>query len=272
MTIVEAVYLKKECIQKWKLNELGKVVAQIEDDLACTISNGQIEATQNYTNIVLHIAGKALISMREILQLSAHGFPDGAIHIARTLYEHAIILTLFENRLKDSGFDSLVENYYVDSEIQRIKTLKYESSCCRKNEIETEKLTEELEELKKSNNIKGRYWWAGCNSFFDVAKNVIESLKDDREQRFFHIMHSAYKVACIYTHSNCLGSISRLGQKPELGTIDVSASINGHAIPLFLSTSALIQIMGITYKTLGIDYENIRRILNNLTFFYNEVY
>ena len=62
--------------------------------------------------------------MREIIHLSAFGYPDGALSLARNIYEHVIILAFFENHKSDNDFGNYVDDYYVDYDIQRNKALQ----------------------------------------------------------------------------------------------------------------------------------------------------
>lgn len=193
-----ALDVKNICTEQWRLYDLDALISIAEDDIADAITKKQIQTCKDYTNIVLRTAGKAVVTMREILQLSAHGYPDGALALARNIYENMIVVAFFENKKHNSNrFVKYIEDYYADYDIQRIRALLYESKYCTQNVEETQKLTDELEKTKKRVNHRGNgdYWWAGCKSFSALVDTAIESVDDRRGQHFLHMLHFTYKRA-----------------------------------------------------------------------------
>lgn len=67
--------VKNVCTEQWRLYDLEAIINAIEDNIAAAITEKKISANQDYINIVLRTAGRAIVGMREILQLSAHGYP-----------------------------------------------------------------------------------------------------------------------------------------------------------------------------------------------------
>ena len=67
-------------IDKWELEKYMDVITQFEDELAEN-THQRMCINNNYQTILLHIAGKSILTIREILTLCAHGYPDGAIEV-----------------------------------------------------------------------------------------------------------------------------------------------------------------------------------------------
>ena len=82
-------------VKEWRLAELELTVAQFDIAIGDVVSNGTIEEKQDYINIILRTAGKSIVTMREIVCLSKNGFPDGALSLARNIYEQMIIIMFF---------------------------------------------------------------------------------------------------------------------------------------------------------------------------------
>ena len=118
--------IKTICTEQWRLHELDLLIDEIHSKISDAVSELKIHPEKNYTNIVLHTAGKTISTMREILCLSASGYPDGALSIARNLYEQLIILYFFENHQEDEDFNHYVSDYHLDYELKRIKAWIYE--------------------------------------------------------------------------------------------------------------------------------------------------
>jgi len=211
--------------------------------------------------------------MREILQLSAHGYPDGALALARNIYENMIVIAFFENQQNSDRFVEYIEDYYADYDIQRIKALLYESQYCTQNIEETQKLTDELEKTKKRVHHKGKgdYWWTGYQSFSSLVNAVIESVDNQGGQHFLHMLRFTYKRACVAIHASCMGNTLRLGAEPDFAGIDTSPTQKGHTLPLWFSTASFIYVMGVTYGILDLEFEEIDKELNSLVeFFYKK--
>ena len=265
--------IKNICTEQWRLYDLDAVINAIEDDIASAIDAKKISTNQDYMNIILRTAGRSIVSMREILQLSAHGYPDGALAIARNIYENLIILAFFENQKNSKNFSDYIEDYHADFEFKRISAWIYESKYCKHDTTETQRLNDELNVLKKNAHHKceGDYWWSGHKSFSQLVKSAIRSVPDERGQHFLHTLHLTYKRACVSIHSSCMGNTLRLGTEPDFAGISTAPTQNGHALPLWFATVSLIYIVGVTYCTLEIDFTERDKELNQLAeFFYKQ--
>lgn len=265
--------IKTICTEKWRLHDLTTILDAIEDEVAGAISEKQIRTANDYMNIVLRIAGKSFVGIREITYLSACGYPDGALSLARNLYEHVIILAFFENHQMDDDFINYVEDYHTDYDIQRIKAWIYDCKYCSQNPVELQKLNDELNQIKKDTHreVKRDYWWSGNHTFNDLVTSAINSVADIRVKHFLHMLHLAYKRACVSIHSSCIGNTLRLGAELDFAGIDTSPTSNGHALPLWLSTVSFMYIMGVTYNKLELPYDfNYRKLDELAKFFFKE--
>lgn len=258
------------CTEQWRLYDLDAVISAIEDNIASAVETKRIPTNQDYTNIILRTAGRSIVSMREILQLSAHGYPDGALAIARNIYENLIILAFFENQKGHDDFLDYIEDYHTDFDIQRIKAWIYESQYCKQDTTETQRLNDELNVLKKNAHHKGGrdYWWSGHGSFSQLVDSVINSVDDETLRNFLHTLHLTYKRACVSIHSSCMGNTLRLGSEPDFAGIDTAPTQNGHALPLWFSTTSFIYIVGVTCGALEVDLEQYGMELNHLAEFF----
>ena len=267
-----ALYIQTPCSLQWRLDELEAIIDSMENEIEAAITQQQIQTGHDYTNIILRTAGKSIVSMREIIRLSAFGYPDGALSLARNIYEHVIILAFFENHKYDKNFRDYVDDYYIDYGIQRNKALQYESKNCTQDAETLTALKDEFNQLKQTAHHRGGgdYWWSGSSSFGQIVKVAIESVPDERGKRFLHGLHFAYKRACVSIHSSCIGNTLRLGADPDFAGIDTSPTIKGHSLPLWFATTSFVYIMGVTYALLNLDYKEHDQDLNDLALFFHK--
>lgn len=265
-----ALQIATPCTVGWKLDELDCLLDTVENDIEAAIKKQGIQTGDDYTNLILRMAGKTIVSMREIIQLCAVGYPDGALSIARGIYEHLIVLAFFENHKQDGDFNEYIDDYFLDYQVKRNKALRYESENCVCNPEETALLEKEYEQLKGKahHKISGDYWWSGYPNFEVLVKSAIASIPDEGGRHFLHVLHFSYKRACVSIHSSCIGNALRLGADPEFSGISTAPTISGHSLPLWFATSALIYIFGVVYSELEIDYGSCDKALNELCIFY----
>ena len=82
-------------IEKWKLNELVSVVDDLESTICDEVNKSNLKFFHDYKSLLFFMAGKSVITMKEILCLVQCGYPEGALSIARNLYEQFIIAEFF---------------------------------------------------------------------------------------------------------------------------------------------------------------------------------
>lgn len=266
------LHIKTNYSEQWRLDELDRIIDSMEDEIEEAITQQQIQTGRDYTNIVLRTAGKAIVSMREIIHLSAFGYPDGALSLSRNIYEQVIILAFFEQHKQDKNFDNYVDDYYIDYDVQRNKALRYECNHCTQDGGKISALEDEFKHLKQTahHQINGNYWWSGNNGFIKLVESTIASVPDERGKRFLHGLHFAYKRACVSIHASCIGNTLRLGVDPSFEGIDTSPTLKGHSLPLWFATISFIYIMGVTYSLLNLDYEAHDNALNELAVFFRQ--
>lgn len=253
-------------IAKWKLDNFMDIIDQFENSLA-EKTHHKMCVSNNYQTILIHIAGKSILTTREILTLCAHGYPDGALSLARNLYEQMMIVAFFEMHKNDDNFQEYVDDYFLSYEVHRNKCLrditKYISTT-------DDVLDNKYEELKKRTDrkIKGDYWWAHCNSFSDLMDCVIREQTDEKIHQFLGVHYARYKRACLSLHSSCIGNSNRIGNNVGFEVVDTSPSECGQSTPLVFATVSLISIIGFLCNNFQIDSAKYLKPLNELALFY----
>ena len=84
-----------DSIDVWKLDCLKELLDSFDSAVSKTVAICDIKLDYDLTNVVLFSAGKSIVTLREILTLCYHGYPDGALSLSRNLYEQFIILYFF---------------------------------------------------------------------------------------------------------------------------------------------------------------------------------
>lgn len=259
-----------ECTKLWKLDNLSLIVDSVESYIADAVRAQHIKTGNNYLNILLFSFGKSVMTMREVICLSTFGFPDGALSLARNIYEEFIIVSFFEKHRQDSDFQNYVDDYHLDYNIQRNKSLRYEAAHFD-NGTSLEEIDDETAKAKSVSHreiTRQDFWWTGKGTFAKVVEDIQNSENDPNIKTFLSRLHFAYKRACASIHASCLGNVLRLGVDNNYIGIDNSPKTNGHELPLYLATCAFILIVSITCKELQLDDKYMNKELNDLAAFY----
>lgn len=264
-----------ECINKWKLEELTKVIDDFENTLADYVNENSFKTAKDYSNILLFSASKSVLTFREIITLCLNGYSDGALSLTRNLYEQFIILMYFEINENSNDFKSIVEKYFLDYDICRLKALKYEAEYCSGNEKKKEQIENQLKQIRQTVNNKCSqdYWWAGKDGFKDMVDTVMNSLEKIQTGAIETISkrHLLYKRACVSIHAGSMGNSVRLGIDNSLPIIDTSENLNGQSIPLYFATTTFRYIcckVCSKFKIAYIEYNNALITLEN--YYYNK--
>lgn len=260
-------------IKRWRLDTLTSIVDEFDSALAEKIHHKFVVA-HNYQNILLQLAGKSIVTFREVICVSANGYPDGALSLARNLYEQFITLSFFETHRQDINFEEYVEDFFSDYEIQRCKALEYEAKHCQNDLKEWEKLRAQHNSIlgNAHHDGKGDYWWTGLGSFVDVVEDIRKDLDSEKMSKFLAFLHLLYKRACLSLHASCFGNTIRLGVDGDFVGVDTSRQKNGHEVALHLATSSFTLITGVVCKEFGIDNQTFTDRLNDLMLFYGKVF
>ena len=258
----------QENVKKWRLEDLWKIINDFEEELSETVNNKGLKE-ENYETILANICGKTLVTSREIAVLCANGYPDGAMALARNVFEQMIVVAFFEERKHEPDFAQIIEKYIQSYTIQRIKILKdiEEQNKDKKMEDEYKRRFQELKDkygIRKYND----YWWSGYSSFSELCKKVIESDREDLMHNLLVTLYANYKRSCISIHANCMGNAIRLGTDSYIGLVDTSPTTTGQEFPLYFLTSVLIYIVCTACVNYNIDYTSFKARLNELDEFY----
>lgn len=253
-------------ITMWRLDEFLDSINEFENHLADKVQDKEFESN-SYEMALLHISGKSIVTAREVLTLCAHGYPDGALSLARNLYEQMMIVAFFNSHKKDEEFQDYIDDYCLNYEVQRNKSLRHISKYVPDN---NEKLVKEYEEIKNhaKHKIKGDYWWANCTSFSELISNIMCNQEDKKFHQYLGIHYARYKRACVSLHASCMGNSMRLGSTSGFNVIDTSPTEYGHSSPLIFAVVSLIYIIGCICNCFQIDATEILKSLNELAVYY----
>ena len=263
----------KFCYSKWKLDELDSIIDQWEDQIDQEAQRKQLKDTDLYKMTVLHIIGKCVITMREIIILCGSGYADGAFSLSRNLYEQFILLAFFIQHERDSDFREILEDYELDAYYKDWKNRKAEFELLYPNKTNDE-LEKELEDILKkahhkpsnsSNSLKD-YWWAGKNTFRDME----DEIKTGQDKELVSILHEHYRESCLTLHANCKGNAQRIGFSDEYHIINTSLTMTGQKMPLLFATMSIIAIVCQTCVMFDLDYKKYRTALNKLAKYYKK--
>lgn len=266
------IFDKTVSVPKWRLEDLDTIIDEFDIAIENATQMMGAKEAHDYLNLILRTAGKSIVTFREIVILSAFGYPDGALSLARNLYEQFILLSFFESKQEDHDFQTYIEDYFLHDEIQRLRALKFEASACRDNTADVRRIEDELLAVGKKahHEVKANdYWWSGFQSFAAIYNYVRkENLSEPGLKRWIGVLHFLYKRACISLHASALGNTIRLGDSKDSNVINTSPRLEGMNIPLQLATVSFIVIVGITCRELNINFDLFKGRLNKLSNFY----
>lgn len=261
-----------EIAKSWKLQELDRMIDKLDCGISDKVKQLHITNDCSYENIIIHLTGKSILSFREIIGLCLLGYPDGALSLARNMYEQLIILSFFEYKKSSSDFSDCLQDYFLDSEIKLLKALIFEYKQINVDDQKRAKCEDDLKQCidqKTHKLVKGDYWWSGHPTFSTLVEDILLNLIDDEDlRRFLRSLHLTYKRACVSIHSSALGNSIRLGNDIDTSVIDTSPKDNGFALPLWFATSCFIMIVGVVCSVLEFNYEDYLKLLNSLALFY----
>ena len=256
----------------YRLDELNQIICDCEDEIEVYIKSNNIKTVSDNTNYLLETLGKCFVSIREIIALCKNGFPDGALSIARNVYEQFIITTFVESKTTDSDFNALLERYDDDYDLQRAKALKYEAQYVLKDSVEQGKQKAIIDGIKQKHGVNGNprdYWWAreGNGDFSSLCEYVVKHKKG--EEMLIHTMRLMYKRACMALHASNIGNKLRLGSNSN--AIEMGPWVTGQESSLFLSSASLRYILLEALPLWKIEANDIITKLEELILFYDEL-
>ena len=258
----------KENILFWKIDELEQIVTALEHAFGEALSTQK--NMRDYANIQIRAYAHAIIVMKEILCLIKSGFPDGALTLARRLYEQIVMLSFFEKRKNQADFDELVQRYYDSHTILAYTDQKLAADFF-KNQKQSNNLRNKINKRKKKythllpkNSYVPDYWWTGEQNIDSFG-----AMQKEYDNPFGKIL---YKRACLSTHVSAMGNFALLG-RPELDRkIYTSATFSGHQIPLILSVYSFGDMSSIVFNNLQIQLPDNYEKLMELVHYYFTVW
>lgn len=258
----------------WRLEEVNTLIDEIEDVFSEKVHKN-IKTANDYRNVLFPIMGKCFITLREIICLVLYGYPDGALSLARNIYEQFIIINYISNHKNESEFAKLVNNYFINYDLERYKALAFEARRC----IQSEKLYNDY--MRKIAALKNRvgkelplgndYWWSGKVSFFKLEESVWESEKDPLAIRELCYLHVLYKRACASIHANSFGNSVRMGVNPDYVGVDTSPQSKGHDVALYLSLISFLSISSIAFEEFNLEFNSYKSRLSDLAKYYRTI-
>ncbi len=200
-----------DCIKKWRLNELNEIIDFVDEEIYNKMHENKVPYAIDYKNIILRVMSSSIICMREIIYLSSCGYSEGCMALVRLLCKHAVILYFLDTAKNSSVFSRIIENYYNDSEIKRNKTILFTAEKAGNGDkinVLKDKLKNFTSAIPTYNNKnKGVYWWTNINSFADMFNVIINRNQSiDGRSDVLSSLYIDYKLACLQTHSSCLGN------------------------------------------------------------------
>ena len=246
--------------EKYLLDELLETINNIEHHVLFAIRNGKDLGKRDDIDLLVPALTNSLSLTRQIVLLCENGFPDGALILARNIYEQRIICSFIEERTNEKEREELIEKYFQDAELTRLKYLNEQAKRFSvKDDMEnTERLIKEHQE-KYGSSFK-QYWWSGKNCFRELSDAITNREKSHRG--LFNNMHMEYKMACIAMHPSSFGNRMNIGLK--VVDVDMRIRDTGHEHALFLATASLISLVGHTYHYLELDDSFVLNELNRL--------
>lgn len=260
-------------IEKWKLNELVQVVDEFDSTMSDNVNESKLKYSHDYKNLLFFIAGKSVVTTKEILCLVQWGYPEGALSLARNLYEQFVIAEFFHTHKADGNFQDYIDDFFADYEIQRNKLLAFSAEYAENNIEKKQQAEQRIDEIRANahNKKKSAYWWADKGTFSDMAIDLIERQTDPAFRKFTAMHHTIYKRACVSLHASCAGNILRLGDDPEFCGVDNRPRANGHSMPLRLGVYSFLGVTSIVCEEFGIDFTNWKLRLNDLLIYYKSL-
>lgn len=249
--------------KRWHFQEIQEIIKTAEDHFFDVVEPSR---EQDYNYILNEQFTSAVLYAKEILTLLYSGFPDGAMSLAKNLYENMILLCFFEKHKED---DELILRYFDD---RKIKALSDSISLYRFLETGTNNpeirsgISQMNQERKKSylqykkkyaellkDHTFRPYWWigdsAGSLSFGAIHKQSIW---------YDSIFRYIYETASGQIHT---GNFS----KEEENNRKTEPQIEGYQIPVCFFLTAFENICHIVFSNYEIEHSNIQKSIKEIT-------
>lgn len=260
-------------IKKWKLNELVQIVDEFDSAIGDKVNESKLKFFHDYKSLLFFMAGKSVLTTKEILCLVQCGYPEGALSLARNLYEQFVIAEFFHTHKADGNFQDYIDDFFADYEIQRNKLLAFSAEYAENNIEKKQQAEQSIAEIRANahSKKKGTYWWADKDTFSNMAIDLIKRQTNPVFRKFMAMYHTIYKRACVALHANCAGNILRLDDDSEFLGVDNRPRENGHSMPLLLGVYSFLSVTGIVCEEFEIDHADWKLRLNDLLICYKSL-
>lgn len=228
---------QKDAKEQWKLDIWMERINKVEVCVASIAE--QKKSAHDIDNILIRNYGRIALCLREVLVLLCHGYPDGALSIARTVYEINILTQFIYSKFIEGNSQELIERYFADHNVKAYRNLKRLHEDISQTP-DVPKLWKEkakdfdgkLKELKSQyGKINEEYWWA--NICFNGKRTTFSMI--DEEVNEDYLLRMIYKRACIGIHASAMGAFALLGRENGDGNIIYTSQTDkGFESPLLL--------------------------------------
>lgn len=257
-------YEMQQTIRKeYKLDDLFNLVFAIEKKILSRVKDASLLGKKDNIDLLAPALAASITAIREIICLCEYGFPDGALIIARNVYEQSIICSFIEGTSDSECRAELLKKYFLDYEVTRLRYIR-EQAIRFNNKAKVEEYDKKVCDYNEKYKNTYTYWWSGKRSFREIVDEVIS--RRDGCYGLSQNMHMEYKLASIKIHSSSFSNRMNIGSSCH--GIDMRARATGQENALFLATSSLIPLVRYTYIELGIEDENAIAELNRLGIYY----
>lgn len=260
-------------VAKWKLNELESVINEFDRKICDKVNGLKLKFSYDYKSLLFFMSGKSIITMKEILCLVQCGYPEGALSLARNLYEQFVVAEFFHAHKTDGNFQDYIDDFFADYEIQRNKLLVFSTEYVENDITKKQQVEQDIATIRTNAHSKKKstYWWADKGTFSDMAIDLIKHQTDPDFKKFLAMYHVIYKRACLSLHVSCAGNILRLGDNPKFCGIDNRPRENGHSVPFLLGVYSFLYVSAVVCEEFGIDFPEWKQRLNDLLVYYNSL-
>ena len=260
-------------IEKWKLNELVQVIDEFDSAICDKVNESKPKFFHDYKSLLFFMAGKSVVTTKEIICLVQCGYPEGALSLARNLYEQFVIAEFFHTHKADGNFQDYIDDFFADYEIQQNKLLAFSAEYVENDIAAKQQAVRRTTEIRANahSQKKSPYWWADKGTFSDMAMDLIKRQTNPDLKKFTAMHHMMYQRACVSLHASCAGNMLRLGDDPEFCGVDNRPRKNGHSIPLLLGVYSLLGVTHIVCEEFGIDSTDWKLRLNDLLIYYKSL-
>lgn len=257
---------EEKIVEKWNLRDWWNRVDAVEDVIAEIAETKQ--SIGDINQLLLFNYGRVVLCLKEILTLLMHGYPDGALSIARTVYEIMILTKFIYQKYEENNNTDLIELYFGDHNVKAYKPLlklhkwMYSSN---PNMVGVKWMIDNLKKeinilRKKYGKIDSQYWWAQKEFDKRVSFKMIDAAVND--ETFIRIL---YERACIGIHASSMGSAALLGRENQLGNIIYTTPTEcGFEAPLLLGMVSHDMLVEILCKHWGLDVDALLSDMNDL--------